>query len=158
MIASLFSLIAALHMAFMAQGSSYIIFMGIFIFNGLALGTNFVAIATFCFEEYGVNGFAYTYGTMTTFASVAFLIIDQILFEYMYWSYKKESTGKWDSLRYGNWNAYLGYTFATMAVVSFFLAFAGRKSWIDRQESGAGAALAAAGDMLKNADIKMPSF
>lgn len=160
MVASLCSLIAALHMAFLAQGTSYIVFMGIFIFNGLALGINFVAIAAFCFEEYGANGFAYTYGTFTTFASVAFLIMDQILFEFVYWSYKKEATynGKWDNLRYGRWNAYLGYAFAILSLISLVLAFLGKNSWKDRQESGAGAALAMAGDMLKKVDVKLPSF
>lgn len=160
MAASLFSLIAALHMAFLAQGTSYIVFMGIFIFSGLALGTNFVAIASFCFEEYGVNGFAYTYGTFSTCACVAFLIMDQLLFEFIYWSYKKESTynGKWDNLRYGNWNAYIGYAFATLSLISLASTYIGKNSWKDRQDSGAGAALAAAGDMLKKVDVKLPSF
>lgn len=52
----------------------------IFIFNGLALGVNFVTMSSFCFEEYGKDGFGYTFGVMMTFAAFGFLICDEVIF------------------------------------------------------------------------------
>jgi len=136
-----------------------IILKGIFVFNGLALGTNFVAFTSFCFEEYGPNGFAYTFGTFTTFASVTFLILDQILYEYFFQTYKKQtkSYNVW-YLKYDKWNQYIGYSFAILSLISLVLAYIGKSHWAERQETGVGAALAAAGDMLKKVDVKVPGF
>lgn len=90
-LASIYAIISALHMMFLNKNKDqHVIFMGIFIFSGLAVGTNFVSMTSFCFEEYAANGFAYTFATMMSFGAVGFYICNELIFQRTYEVYQRQ--------------------------------------------------------------------
>jgi len=132
--------------------------MGLFIFNGLALGTMFVCMASYCFEEFGKSGFAHTFGLMMTFAAVAFVLCDEIIFQWTFDSYAgKQKEDKWRRLYFGNWSEAVAFYYIIIEIVLFIVGICAHRKWSEKQDEGnMGAALGAAKDLAKN--VEMPKI
>jgi len=155
--ATIFSFVAAMHMWYLAgRRDQYIIQMGIFVFNGLALGTNFVTMASYCFEEYGKSGFAYTFGVMMTFAAVGFVIANTVIFQWTFDSYAgRQKEDGWHRLYFGNWSEAVAFYYIVIEIVLFIVGIVAHKSYTARQPEGGamGAAVDAAKDLAKAVNI-----
>jgi len=153
-LATFFSLLAAIHVHFLeGRKDNYAIEEGIFVCNGLALGINFVCMATFCFEEYGKTGFTYTFGIMMTFCSIGFVIADLVIFQWTFDSYAgRQKEDGWHRLYFGNWSESVAFTWIIIEVILFIVGIFAHRTWSSRQDSGAGAVADAALDAVKNLD------
>lgn len=121
--ATFFSIISAIHMWYLeGRKEQKIIQYGVFAFNGLALGTNFVSMSSFCFEEYGKSGFAYTFGVMLTFCAIGFAICDEVIFQWTFDAYAgRQKEDGWHRLYFGGWSESVAFTYLIIEIVLFII-------------------------------------
>mmetsp|Transcript_21086 Transcript_21086/g.29131 ORF Transcript_21086/g.29131 Transcript_21086/m.29131 type:complete len:105 (+) Transcript_21086:1246-1560(+) len=95
----------------------------------------FVTMASYCFEEYGKDGFGYTFGVMMTFAAFGFLLCDEVIFQWTFDAYSRKED-KWHRLYFGEWSESVGCTFMIIEAVMLILGFCAHRAWSARQETG----------------------
>jgi len=154
-----FSILASIHMWYLeGRRDQYILEQGLFICNGLALGTQFVCMASYCFEEFGKTGFAHTFGLMMTFAALAFVICDELVFQWTFDAYAgRQKEDGWHRLYFGNWSEAVAFYYLIIEIALFIVGIFAWRTWSERQVDGVlGAAFDAAKDLAKN--VEMPKI
>jgi len=121
----LYSLIGDILLILVNDSTPETLLIAIFALNAMSWTTALVSSASYCLEEWGAQGFAWTFCLMTSFSALGYFIANELLFSYFYETFFDNSTDRHGKLitYYNVWHVYLGYVFIGCSVFTLLMTY-----------------------------------